>query len=463
MSEALDAVVIGAGPAGANAAIEARKHGLRCLVIDEAAAAGGQIWRAPATYRAAATDEHDDGNRLRAELAASGCALRFGRRVWLVERGFVVHAVSNHGNERYRSRMLIVAAGTSERIVPFEGWTTPGVIGLAAATILLKSQATLPGQRTLVAGRGPLLAAVAAGILKRGGRVAAVVDRNSRGAWRRSLPAMASQPHLLRRGLGWVATLVRNRVPLIHGQAIRRVQSTGDGLSVQISGQSALTACDSLAVGDGLTPACEIGRLLGAEHSYMPRRGGWAPVVDHCGRSTVDGLYFCGDGAGVRGAAAAVHAGRLAGLAAARDAKALSDEVFAGLAASCAAAVARTARFGEAMAALTAPDTQDFSDVPASATVCRCEDVTRGELDEAIGAGAVSTDQLKAWTRCGMGPCQGRFCGETVAGVLAAQTGRERSQVAAWTPRPPLRPVPIAALVGDYGYDDIPIPAAAPL
>jgi NAD(P)H-nitrite reductase large subunit len=100
-------------------------------------------------------------------------------------------------------------------------------------------------------------------------------------------------------------------------------------------------------------------------------------------------------------------------------------------------------------------------DIAPGTIICRCEDVTRAELDAAIAAGARTLDQLKQWTRCGMGPCQGRMCGEAAGALLAAAVGG-RERAGQWTGRPPLRPVAADALVGDFDYADIPIPAPAP-
>lgn len=95
--------------------------------------------------------------------------------------------------------------------------------------------------------------------------------------------------------------------------------------------------------------------------------------------------------------------------------------------------------------------------------VCRCEDVTRAEVDAAIDQSAGSIDQLKHFTRCGMGPCQGRYCGDTVQELMAIRLREPREAVGQWTGRPPLRPVSLGELVGDFSYDDIPIPKPAPL
>ena len=482
MSKRYHVAVIGAGPAGANAAIAVREHGLSCIVIDEAMAAGGQIYRAPAVQPPKRKAEIEDGNRLRSRLAASGAELAFGRRVWNVERGFAVYALGHGGAlgdggpERIVADRLIIATGATERVIPFPGWTTPGVIGLAAATILLKSQATLPGRRTLVAGRGPLLAAVATAILDLGGEVAALVDQSPRSAWLRGLPGLLCRPDLLARGIGWGGKLVARGVPIYHDTAVSSVEAHGDGLQVRLSTRERPVECDAMAVGHGLTPATEVTRLLGARHRYDAGMGGIVPELDEYGRSSIYGLYACGDGAGIRGAAAAMHAGRLAGLAAAHDSGHDSGHGEMGhgemghgemewapmavLATAESRSLIRARKFGAVMAGMMAPRVEDIARIAPATIVCRCEDVMCGSIRDAIDAGAREPNQLKAWTRCGMGPCQGRMCGETARALLAERTGEMPES---WTVRVPLRPVPIHDLVGDYTYEGIPFPKAAPL
>jgi hypothetical protein len=87
--------------------------------------------------------------------------------------------------------------------------------------------------------------------------------------------------------------------------------------------------------------------------------------------------------------------------------------------------------------------------------------VTRGEIEEALDAGAREVNQLKSWTRCGMGPCQGRMCGDAVAELVARRAG-SREAAGLFSARPPLRPVPYDALTGTFAYEDLKLPAPAP-
>ena len=473
--EAFDAIVVGGGPAGIMAAVAARRHGATVALLDENPAAGGQVYRAtPPGFPPSAvpTPEEIDGDRLRRLLSESGAATMFGHKVWSVDPGFRIDALGPDGPVAIRAPRLIVATGTSERVVPFPGWTLPGVIGLAAATIMLKSQRMLPGRATVVAGCGPLLIAVVAGILKGGGRVVAMVDTAGRGDWLARLPAFWSRPDLLARGASWLAAIRAARVPMYRRHAVREVREDGDGLRITLGPVSAegrahpggerLLSADCLAVGNGLTPSNEVSRVLRARHRYEAARGGWVADTDPWGRTSIPGLYVAGDGSGIVGAAAAEHHGELAALAALHDAGHLSVSIFTAQQTAVRARFDKARRFGSAMAGLMAIRPAQVAAIPPESIVCRCEDVTRGEIEGAIDEGAREVNQVKAWTRCGMGPCQGRSCGDIVGELVALRVGG-RETAGYFTGRLPLRPVSLAAVTGDYVYADIPIPKAAPL
>lgn len=474
-----DLIVIGAGPAGARAALRASRCGLSVLLVDENPDAGGQVWRPlPAGFTrrgdAAPTPEAVEGDALRMAVRSAGIECLFGHKVWNIGSDLRTDILGPSGSTSWRPRALLVATGTTERVVPFPGWTCPGVVGLAAATILLKSQNVLPGRRTVVAGSGPLLLAVANGILKAGGEVAAVVDLASRREWLGALPSLLGRSDLLRQGMQWQWRLRRAGVPVYYRHAIRRVEPAAGGFAVQIgpvdddgspvpggAGARELRA-DAVAVGHGLVPSTDVTRLLRARHRYDRRLGGWIAMADPDGRTSVPGLYVAGDGAGIAGAAAAGAHGEIAALACALDQGAIDLATHARERAPLAAQWARSARFGRAMAGLMALRTGAVAGIAPEAVVCRCEDVTRAEIDDAAREGARDLNQLKAWTRCGMGPCQGRTCGD-VAGALLALHAGSREAVGCFTGRAPLRPVSLSELAGEYSYADIPIPKAAPL
>ena len=457
--------------------IAAAGQGLSVALIDEATAPGGQVFRAPAPglelfakYRDA---DSQAGDNLRRRVAEAAIAWRPGRRVWSASRGFRVDAIGPQGTEAFTAPQLIAATGAHERVIPFPGWTLPGVIGLAAATILIKSQGILPGQRLVVAGCGPLLALVAGKVISAGGEIAALVDLAAPTDWISAVPQMLRRFPLLRRGMGWVLSIGLARVPVYFRHTIAEAKGRErvervllrpvDRSGALIPVAPTEIGVDALIIGHGLVPGAELPRLLNARLEFDRRRGGWVPVLDRLMRTDVPGLFAVGDGAGISGAEPATLAGEIAGLTASLEAGRLSDAAHAHQTAALSRRLEGYRPFADAMADLMALRPGAVASIAPETIVCRCEDITRRAIEAAARDGALDVNQLKHFTRCGMGPCQGRMCGDVAAEILADTHGISRTAVGFWTGRPPLRPVALEDLVGAFSYDDIPIPKPAPL
>jgi len=470
-----DVLVLGGGPAGMVSAITASQHGLSVGLIDEQAEAGGQIWRAPwaASSGKDASPEVRDGHKMRETLARSNVSCLFGRRIWSVTDQYRVEVLGPDGVETYQAPHLIVALGAHERVIPFPGWTLPGVMGLAAATIMLKAHGLAPPKDWVLAGVGPLLAAVAAGYAHKGHPPKAIIDLSGPSDWLATLPSLASRPGLFKQGVGWVVSILSSRIPIYFRHAIRRAEGQDriaacvigpvDQDGHRVAGPELSLDCDALMIGNGLVPGGEVPRLLGANQVYQHELGGWIPDCDRYGRTSLKHLYAIGDGAGIRGGAVACSAGQLAGLAVAHDAGFIDAASFARQSVQPLTENQKLAAFSAAMAHMICLRPAQVASISPEAVICRCEDVTRQDLVCAAKAGARDVNQLKHFTRCGMGPCQGRMCGDIAAEILAQEHQVSRQAVGYWTARPPLRPISLQSMLGRFEYSDIPIPKPAPL
>jgi bacterioferritin-associated ferredoxin len=375
--------------------------------------------------------------------------------------------MNREGCHSYQSERLVIATGTHERVLPFPGWTLPGVIGLGAATLMLKSQQVLPGHRTVVAGCGPLLPLVAASILKAGGKLAAYVDLNGASDFARALPDLAIRPRRLWQAVAWMSVIRRSGTPMLFRHAVVEVQGADAVEQIRIARLGAngrepvVVAADSLAIAYGLVPSTEATRLLGAAHYYDRDLGAWRPTTQGIVRTSLQGLYVAGDVAGVAGAPAAALRGRLAGLAAAIDSGCLLPGAAEDRDGRWRRDLQGEERFARGLSAMMRVPSDLYAAITPETIVCRCEDVTRREIEAAIACGAREEGEIKAWTRCGMGPCQGRMCRDSVSALLSASSGGA-SAGGSWTARPPLRPVPLDLLTGDFEYGDIRMPGPAP-
>lgn len=472
MSGDYDVAIVGAGPAGGNAALAAAQHGLRVLLLDEQPAAGGQVWRAKssAILAAPATEESTAGTSLRNRLAQSCVTHLRGARVWQMSQdgGWKLEVLQGGSSETYTAKKLVLATGAREYVQPVPGWTTPGVIGLAGATALFKQNLRAPGQRTMVCGTGPLVFYVASEIRRLGGTVAAVITPNARMDWARATPALLRRPALLARGALWVADLKLAGVPIYWQHAVTGVDGDTEVTAVEFAPLShdwtpeasrEVIHADSLCLGNGLIPQIEAAQMLGVPLTHDAQLGGWVPRAAPDGVTDIAGLYLCGDGAGIRGAEAAVHQGTLTGLRIAADMGFDTSTARD----STRALWVRAARFGRAMTALSIPRAGLAQLSTDDTVVCRCEGITKAGITQETTHGAGSCNAVKSGLRAGMGPCGGKFCQTAVAQIICTETGQDVAHVAPPTARPPLCPVPLDAAAGAFDYDALPIPKPAPL
>ena len=414
-------VVLGAGPAGLAAARVASAAGLDVLLLDAASLAGGQIWRARQGVAAEPVE------RALASLAAARVRVLSATRVVMAlpERTLLVDGPD--GARRLRWSRLILATGARERLLPFPGWTLPGVFGAGGLQALVKGGWPIRGRRVLVAGTGPLLLAAAATLRREGAQVVGLVEEVSVGALARFAGTLAAHPRKAAQALRLGASLLG--VPSIRGTRV--VEAAGDGHVERVllegrDGRTRVVDCDALAAGWGLIPQTELAQSLGCE--LAQRFGTPAIAVDARQRTSVDGVLAVGECTGVAGAVAAQLQGEAAG-------RAVVDDLDGRSAAPAGAArrLAREHAFAAAVAATFAPPADWAARLRDDTLVCRCEDIPWSALRDQPDLRAA-----KLATRCGMGHCQGRLCHDTLAAVMHWP----RLPV-----RPPLSPAPLAALL----------------
>lgn len=452
--EALDLLILGGGAAGLSAAIAARRCGLDVLVVEERAALGGQYYKQPAPGLAAPPldAQQAEGGALAAAAEASGARILRGAELW---GAFDMDRLALFDGTRTRllaPRAVIVAAGAYERPHVVPGWTRPGVMTTGAGQTLWRSHRVRPGQRVLVAGNGPLNLQVAVELAEAGAQVVAVAEAAPPPVSRLAacLAMAAADPALAAKGALYLAALRRRRIPLLFGTVLRAIARAPSGAlqaTLRGAGGDSVLDADAMLLGYGFLPSHETLRALGAECTHDAARGQFVPRRDADTMTTVPGLYAVGDCAGLGGAPAAREEGVIAAVAAARR---LGREVPAAMAAELRAArkrLRRHRRFQDALWAVFAAPRAGLSLADAATIVCRCEEVTMGEIEAVLADGAPALGEVKRRTRCGMGRCQGRYCAPLLAEHLAATQGRPLDNFALFAPRAPVKPIAIADIV----------------
>lgn len=443
--------IVGAGPAGLRAAQTLVAAGLRPILLDEGARAGGQIYRQPppGAERPAADLYGLEAkravalHRLGADLAERA-EYRPNTLVWnLVGRDLDLLDAANH--RRLRFDRLVLATGAMDRVLPFPGWTLPGVFTLGAAQIALKAQGLSIGRRVALVGAGPLLPLVAHQYARAGANLAAVLDVTPLAAKIAAGPGLAAQPATLAKGLWY--TLSNALRGLTTASGVRRIAVEGEGRVAALTwvdarGRARRVACDAVGASFGLRAETQLANLAGLRFAFDPVARQWLPERSGEGRSSRPDVYLAGDGSGIGGAHAAELQGERAALALLDD---LGRPVDAARARAVNTALARQRRFHTALEASYPYPHALIAAVRDEDMVCRCEGITAGALRAAARErGAAELNRLKALTRLGMGRCQGRVCGHAAAEILARALDRPVEAVGRLRTQPPVKPIPIA-------------------
>jgi len=451
-------LIIGGGPAGLAAATAAANAGVQCLLIDEQATPGGQVYRGVAdipTQRAKLLGpDYQYGHTLVEDFKASTAIHMPSTSVWSLnaqrEIG-ILHGTDNKQATLLSAERVLIATGAMERPVPFPGWTLPGVMTAGAGQILFKSAGIVPNNGVVVAGSGPLLLLLAWQYMQAGVIINAILDLTPKDNYWRALPhlprALLSHHYLLK-GLKYQRQLKHAGVPFYTGvsdlcavgkEAVTTVEFSHSGGRKNIKTPLLMSHF-------GVIPDSHLSRSAGCHHYWDPNQLCWRPTTDKWCNSSIRGIAIIGDSAGIGGAVAAHHAGRLAGLDSAyrlgnissqqRDENARQDRRW----------LAEDLHVRPFFEALFRPCPTLLAKLKDETLVCRCEEITTGTLRQAMQAGHSDPNQLKFFTRCGMGPCQGRQCDNTISQLVAHELGNNVGQNEPYRIRPPVSPLTIEQL-----------------
>jgi len=449
--ERIDFLVIGAGPAGMAAAALAGELGLDTLVIDEQDVPGGQIYRGveraqPGTGLGA---EYFAGIPLAAALRRSAAQYLPGAAVWHVDPDGTVSLLADGVSRTIRARRILIATGAIERPVPIPGWTLPGVMTAGAAQIALKTAGLVPAGRAVLAGQGPLIWLAAAQLLRAGAPPALILETASLSNYHLAahlLPRVAwPARRALAKGLGLIREVRRAGIPIV--RRATGLRAVGGDHVERVAWNGGEIPADLLLLHEGVIPNTQISLALQLDHRWDAAQLCWRPAVDEWGATALSTISIAGDGGGIAGAEAAALQGRLAAL----DAASFLDKIDPAERDRRARPLRRALR-GELairpfLDRLYRPSRALL--LPEDDTIaCRCEEVTVAQIRRAARLGAQGPNQAKAFTRCGMGPCQGRICGSIVSQVMADTLGKPVAEVGAYRPRAPYKPVTLGALAG---------------
>ena len=456
----VDVAVVGSGPAGMAAAVEAAEAGASVLLLDEYAKPGGQFFKrsgdgfsvAPARL----TREHQRGEALRAKLSHPRIRVLTRALVW-GRFGSDLMVYREGRSEAVQASALVIATGAYDRPVAFPGWTLPGVISAGGAQTLAKTQWVKPGKRILLAGAGPFLLPVAQSLLRAEVTIAALVEATRPAQWLPHAASLWGQWPRFAEALDYKRELRRAGAPTIYGHKI--VRALGD-TEVQaaviaqvdrewraIPGTERTIEVDAIATGYGFLPNVELAASCGCDLAYDRFARAWFVQCAPTMTTNVPGIFVAGEITAIGGSAVALVEGRIAGLSAVQHLGALPAAAADARRAPLLRERARLNRFADALNQLFGPRPGLWEFLDSETTVCRCEEVTAGAIAACIAEGCTSAKAVKDYTRAGMGLCQGRMCRSMVSELIAAHRAIDLATVPFPHVRPPIKPVPVAALL----------------
>ncbi|MGD8335782.1 MAG: FAD/NAD(P)-binding oxidoreductase [Desulfobacterales bacterium] len=462
MNRQYQVIIVGSGLAGMAAADLLSRHGLSVLVVDDNAHSGGQLLRKPLYAGKLGRRFEPDrlkrwGMQLLEKLRKSKVHFLNGTQVLGIypERTLLVEQSRGYVAE-YCADSMILATGARERHLPFTGWTLPGVMATGAAQILMKSSGILPGRKTLIGGCGPLMLVLAAEILANGGKVRAVLDQCKAA---KKLNAITAGPAIwpkLFEGAVYLTRLAAARVPMKQG--VRLVEARGrqeleavvaarvDTNDCIIQGTEKIYPTNTLAVGYGFSPNIELPQQAGCSVSYSVDKGGWHVNVDASMATTVTDIYAVGETTGIAGAGKSLIEGQIAAWDFLYRQGRVNRKDLENQIGPLMSQRGRQLQYGRFINQLCRLEPDCYTGISDETMICRCEEVTMGEVRRQLYNGFATMNGIKKATRCGMGNCQGRTCGPILFDIISAFTQRPPASVGYTSARSPVKTVSLGAL-----------------
>lgn len=311
-----DLIIVGAGPSGLSAAIEAAKRGLKVVVFDENEKPGGQLFKQ--IHKFFGSKEHKAkirgfviGEQLLKEASELGVEVVLNATVigMYMDKEIVVRI--GEGIHHYKGDSIIIATGAAENMVTFDGWTLPGVIGAGAAQTMMNLHGIKPGDKVLMLGSGNVGLVVSFQLLQAGCEVVALVD---------------AAPRVGGYGVH-AAKVARCGVPFYLSHTIVKAEGEDHVTGVTIAevdnhfqfipGTEKHFDVDTICLAVGLSPMSQLLKMAGCEMEDNPKRGGQVPICNEYGETSIEGIFVAGDVSGIEEASSAMIEGRIAGIAAA--------------------------------------------------------------------------------------------------------------------------------------------------
>ena len=456
-------VIVGGGPAGIAAAVEASKLAKKIVLIDENRVLGGKVLRSPKDFL---DTVHFDplakkaGKKLfdEFETVKEKITTLTETEVWHISNKKVLSLVCRSGKYKdvnsIQADQIILAVGARDKTIPFPGWHLPGVMTIGGLKNFIQNGIS-PGKRILITGTGVLSMPLAAQLIAQRVKISAIAEAGtflSQAQLGLTLLMNGGQDKL-KYGMQCWRSVKRKGVPIHYSHVINRVHGSHqvEGASIvqvdknwhPIKGTEKKIEVDTIATGFGLIPQIEITRLCGCRHTYDRKLGFWSVDRTPNMETSIPGIYVAGDGVSIKGHTAAIIEGQLAAISACKRENASSNLLVKKM--------KQMRKIGSRISEQSAVHSGIYDIISDDTLICRCEEIRYADILKAAQSNVQDINDLKRRTRLGMGHCQGRYCGEIAHDLLQKASGKEFKHKS-FTQRLPLKPVTLGAISGETNH-----------
>ena len=446
-----DLLVIGGGIGGLSAASYASKCGVNTVLIDDREKLGGQFCKQPLTNENAKFDYQVIlGKKLIYKVDENGVKIFKNTSVFAVFKNKEILAIKDNSLITFRPKKIIIATGAYERGYPVKGWTLPGVMTTGALQNLLKVYNVLAGKKILMCGNGPFVLHVAKELKKAGAKIVAITEKSNKPSirdYKIFYNLFTNSVKLFFKGIWYSLFMKLNKIPIFHEYIINEIEEKDNrliGVIKKLDGsRSKSFEVDCICLGYGFNSSNNILRYLNCEHAYNYESNSLVTIRKNDFQTSVKDIYAIGDCVKINGAQVAEIEGSLCGYNVAdnlgykiipefiKDKKTLEIKL------------KKLEKFQFNLWKLYNSNSGHSIFLEKDVEICRCEGVKYSTLENVLQSGYTSISELKLKSRVGMGPCQGRYCGQIVLDILKNNFGIKVTESDFVSPRVPFTPINI--------------------
>ena len=452
-------LIIGGGIGGLSAALSASNCGVNTILIDDREKLGGQFCKQPIINENMLLDEQVKlGRNLINKVIENGVRIFTNTSVFAIFEEKEILALKDNELITFRPKKIIFSTGAFERGYPVKGWTLPGVMTTGAMQSMLKGYNVLAGKKILMCGNGPFILHVAKELKKAGAEIVAISEKSSKPTildYKILIKLIFNSFKLFFKGVRYLLFLKINRIPVFYGYEITSIEGKGNALTGTIKNiggnDSKCFEVDCICLGYGFNSSNNMLRFLDCKHDYKSDSNSLVTYRHDDFQTTVKDIYAIGDCVQINGAQVAQLEGTLSGYNVADSLSYDINSEYLEDKNTCESKLRKLKTFQVNLWKLYKSNNNNLAFLDKDVEICRCECIKYSTLENALENGFASISDLKLKTRVGMGPCQGRYCGQIVLDILKHNFGVQIKETDFFTPRIPFMPLKIENLIESVG------------